>query len=275
MTRNVSTTYYYLGSQRVAMQCTPSGSYSGTLYWIQGDQLGSASLTTNITGAVVSEQRDYPFGETRWVRGTMLTDRLYTGAETVNMYVSMGSRVRQYPQSMARHWHVHMRGGIPQNATIVGVTPHGLCFVAVPIQCDVAIICTNWAVNPIADVGDLAVDWIVSGQRWHQCAPSFSNQWIVRRFELFVRQRVDLDHATHDALAGKDHVKRAQARRLPGWIGADGARYRSLDVRVCQWVAAGAGMRILSCVEPVAAEHGHILHCAGYVWILCKEVRSC
>jgi hypothetical protein len=79
MTRNVSTTYNYLGSQWVAMRITPSVSYSGTLYWIQGDQLGSASLTTNITGAVVSEQRYYPFGETRWVSGTMPTNRYSTG----------------------------------------------------------------------------------------------------------------------------------------------------------------------------------------------------
>jgi RHS repeat-associated protein len=75
----ISTSYYYFGSQRVAMRIRPSGSYSGTLYWIQGDQLGSASLTTNITGTIVSEQRYYPFGETRWVSSTMPTDRLFTG----------------------------------------------------------------------------------------------------------------------------------------------------------------------------------------------------
>jgi hypothetical protein len=72
----------YLGSQRVAMRVAPTGSYSGALYWIQGEQLGSASLTTNITGTVVSEQRYYPFGETRWVSGTMPTDRLFSGQRT-------------------------------------------------------------------------------------------------------------------------------------------------------------------------------------------------
>jgi uncharacterized protein RhaS with RHS repeats len=74
----ISTSYYYLGSKRVAMRIKPTGQYSGTLYWIHGDQLGSASLTTNITGTVVSEQRYYPFGETRWVSGTMPTDRLFS-----------------------------------------------------------------------------------------------------------------------------------------------------------------------------------------------------
>jgi RHS repeat-associated protein len=93
----ISTSYYYFGSQRVAMRVAPSGSYSGTLYWIQGDQLGSASLTTNITGTVVSEQRYYPFGETRWVSGTMPTDRLFAGmrsetASAVGSLIDMNAR---------------------------------------------------------------------------------------------------------------------------------------------------------------------------------------
>jgi RHS repeat-associated protein len=76
------------------MRVTPSGSYSGTLYWIQGDQLGSASLTTNITGTIVSEQRYYPFGETRWVSRTMPTDRLFTGqkSNTLINLISLGAR---------------------------------------------------------------------------------------------------------------------------------------------------------------------------------------
>jgi RHS repeat-associated protein len=105
MTRNVSTTYYYLGSQRVTMRVTPSGSYSGALYWIQGDQLGSASLTTNITGAVVSEQRYYPFGETRYVSGTMPTDRLFTGqrSESTGLVGSLADfAAREYSPLLGR-----------------------------------------------------------------------------------------------------------------------------------------------------------------------------
>jgi RHS repeat-associated protein len=100
----ISTSYYYFGSQRVVMRIRPSGSYSGTLYWIQGDQLGSASLTTNITGAVVSEQRYYPFGETRWVSGTMPTDRLFTGQRSESSGVGslINMNAREYSPILGR-----------------------------------------------------------------------------------------------------------------------------------------------------------------------------
>ncbi len=73
LTTGVVTKYYYLGSQRVAMRV------GGTLTWIHGDHLGSASLTTNASRAVVGEMRYYPYGETRWTTGTVGTDRRYTG----------------------------------------------------------------------------------------------------------------------------------------------------------------------------------------------------
>jgi hypothetical protein len=77
MTHNVRTTYYYFGGARVGMR------QNNDVYWLHGDHLGSASLTTSITGAVVSEMRYYPFGETRWVSGTLPTDTLmlFTGAQ--------------------------------------------------------------------------------------------------------------------------------------------------------------------------------------------------
>ena len=37
------------------------------------------SLTTNAAGAKVSEVRYKPFGETRWMTGTLATDHLFTG----------------------------------------------------------------------------------------------------------------------------------------------------------------------------------------------------
>ncbi len=73
LTTGVVTKYYYLGSQRVAMRV------GGTLTWIHGDHLGSASLTTNASRAVVGEMRYFPYGETRWTTGTVGTDRRYTG----------------------------------------------------------------------------------------------------------------------------------------------------------------------------------------------------
>ena len=59
---------------------------SNTLYYILKDHLGSASVVTDSTGAVVGEQRyceaplwGYPYGETRLTTGTIYTDKLFTG----------------------------------------------------------------------------------------------------------------------------------------------------------------------------------------------------
>ncbi len=83
-TGNVVTKYYYAGSQRAAMRvCTGTNGSCGTngatstLSYLHGDHLGSASLSTSITGSVVSEMRYYPYGETR--SGAIATDRRYTG----------------------------------------------------------------------------------------------------------------------------------------------------------------------------------------------------
>jgi RHS repeat-associated protein len=67
------TTYYYLGSQRVAMRT------SAGVTWLAGDHLGSASLATNSAGQRASEQRYYPYGATRVVTNTMPTDYQFTG----------------------------------------------------------------------------------------------------------------------------------------------------------------------------------------------------
>ena len=48
-----------------------------TLTYLHGDHLGSTSLTTNASGAKVSEQRYLPYGGTR--SGEMPTDRQFTG----------------------------------------------------------------------------------------------------------------------------------------------------------------------------------------------------
>ena len=65
------TTVYYpaAGAMRV----------NGTLYYMLKDHLGSSSVVTDSTGAVVGEQRYYPFGETRLATGSMYTDKLFTG----------------------------------------------------------------------------------------------------------------------------------------------------------------------------------------------------
>jgi RHS repeat-associated protein len=48
------------------------------LVYLHGDQLGSASLATSMTGAVMSQQRYKPYGEVRWSSGSMPTDFTFT-----------------------------------------------------------------------------------------------------------------------------------------------------------------------------------------------------
>ena len=59
---------------------------SNTLYYILKDHLGSASVVTDSTGAIVSgsDQRYHPYGESR-LTGTMLTDKLVTGQRDVGL----------------------------------------------------------------------------------------------------------------------------------------------------------------------------------------------
>ena len=95
-TTNESTSYYTFGGQRTsAGSGTVAMRTGGAVYWLHGDHpsassgyyLGSASLTTNVSGQKlalseaegVAELRYMPFGETRWTWGTTPTDRRYTG----------------------------------------------------------------------------------------------------------------------------------------------------------------------------------------------------
>jgi hypothetical protein len=70
-----STTYYpAAGALRV----------NGRLYYALRDQLNSASEVLDASGAIVGEQRYYPFGERRVATGSMFTDRLYTGQRAIS-----------------------------------------------------------------------------------------------------------------------------------------------------------------------------------------------
>jgi RHS repeat-associated protein len=74
--------YYYFGGQRIAMRKRTTSANNGTVYWLHGDHLGSASAATNASGVRVNEMRFKPFGEVR--SGSMPTDLTWTGqrAET-------------------------------------------------------------------------------------------------------------------------------------------------------------------------------------------------
>jgi len=53
----------------------------GALYFLHGDHLGSATLTTDINGNRIGELRYTPYGEMRrdYPRGVIPTDRRFTG----------------------------------------------------------------------------------------------------------------------------------------------------------------------------------------------------
>ena len=59
---------------------------NSTLYYVLKDHLGSASVVTDntVNAAIVSEQRYYPYGETR-LTATMLTDKLFTGQRDIGL----------------------------------------------------------------------------------------------------------------------------------------------------------------------------------------------
>jgi RHS repeat-associated protein len=87
VTANTTTSYYHAAGQRVAMRV--SGSGAGVVYYLHGDHLGSASVTTDASGAKVGELRYYPYGGTRYIGGVTRTDRRFTGQiedATIGLY---------------------------------------------------------------------------------------------------------------------------------------------------------------------------------------------
>ena len=75
VTANITTTYCSAGSTRVALRMQTST--QNEVYYLHADRLGGASLTTDASGAKFSEQRYYPYGETRY--GSSPTDYQFTG----------------------------------------------------------------------------------------------------------------------------------------------------------------------------------------------------
>ncbi len=93
-----ATKYYYLGSQRVAMRA------GAALFYLHSDYLGSASLTTDTAGAVVSKQRYYPFGAVREQEseGDSPTDFGFTGQRLDDSTGLMYYRARYYAAGLGR-----------------------------------------------------------------------------------------------------------------------------------------------------------------------------
>ncbi len=95
VTTGAATSYYYAGGQRIAVRA------GGVVYWLHGDHLGGATLTTDINGNRVGELRYTPYGVTRYEWGNIPTNRRYTGQpwEGIGLY-DYGARL--YSPSLGR-----------------------------------------------------------------------------------------------------------------------------------------------------------------------------
>jgi len=89
VTANITTTYYFAGSTRVAMRVQTST--QNDVYYLHGDHLGSASLTTDASGAPTSQLRYLPYGAPRpgYPTGNVPTDYRFTGQRSEE--ASLGS----------------------------------------------------------------------------------------------------------------------------------------------------------------------------------------
>ncbi len=73
ITGGITRTYYYAGNVRVAER------YSNTLYYLLTDHLGSTAVTTDASGARVTELRYYPYGGDRYNGTNQKTTYRFTG----------------------------------------------------------------------------------------------------------------------------------------------------------------------------------------------------
>ncbi len=96
VTVSAVTKYYYHGGQRIAMR------RGDVVYFIHADHLGSTSLTTDLTGTVVAETRYLPYGEQRWITGTLVTDFTFTGQRAEAGFRLMDYNARYYDPGLGR-----------------------------------------------------------------------------------------------------------------------------------------------------------------------------
>jgi RHS repeat-associated protein len=90
------TKYYTLGGQQVAMR------QGDVVYYLHGDHLGSTSLTTNQSGAIVAQTRYLPYGQERWTSGATPTDFTFTGQRNEAGFGLMDYNARYYSAVLGR-----------------------------------------------------------------------------------------------------------------------------------------------------------------------------
>jgi RHS repeat-associated protein len=96
--------YYFFNGGQVAMRVCNGGCSAGNpgaVYFLHGDHLGSASLTTSNAGAKIAEARYAPFGETRYQWSSMPTDRRFT-SQRLTSYGTISFPAREYSPLLGR-----------------------------------------------------------------------------------------------------------------------------------------------------------------------------
>jgi RHS repeat-associated protein len=94
-------TYYYTGSQRVAMRVNDGE--TDDVYYLFSDHLGSTSITTDSEGDLYGEMRYTAWGEVRYTSGQIPTDYTYTGQRSeVSSFGLMYYNARWYDSALGR-----------------------------------------------------------------------------------------------------------------------------------------------------------------------------
>jgi RHS repeat-associated protein len=98
-TQRITKTYYFAGSQLIAMRVITTG--GNALYYLHGDHLGSTSLTTDQSGSVVARQLYDAWGNVR-LRGDLKTDLGYTSQREDRGTNLMFYQARYYSPALSR-----------------------------------------------------------------------------------------------------------------------------------------------------------------------------
>ncbi|HIP97517.1 MAG TPA: RHS repeat-associated core domain-containing protein [Anaerolineae bacterium] len=90
------TKYYTFGGQRVALR------RGDVVYYLYADHLGSVSVVSDGSGALLAAQCYFPYGEVRWREGTLPTDFTFTGQRAEAGLGLLDYRARFYDPVLGR-----------------------------------------------------------------------------------------------------------------------------------------------------------------------------
>ena len=157
-TTTTVTKYYYFGTQRVAM------AKGGEFRYLHGDHLGSTVMETNLSGAVITDQKYYAFGSQR-DSGPVATDHKFTGQKldgsglyyynaryydpTIGQFVSPDTIVPDPENVLAYNRYMYALGNPLKFVDSSGNGPHDPGPKFDPGPCQTGIGCVAADSNPI------------------------------------------------------------------------------------------------------------------------------